>query len=140
AIGEVAGAVMKSVRDLTVGVLDSVELSGLATLAGAAFVDIPKTWTNSMAKLPQSTYTMNLVSFAGNPISQMLNLDLPLAMILAGGLPKSTGKQSYVGPFLVELFDKGRCQTRLGMIDSISITRGVGNVGWTADGKALGID
>lgn len=140
AVGEAIGGVMKSVKDFTTGVLDSVELTGLATLAGAAFVDIPKTWTSSTAQLPTSTYTISLQSAYGNPMSQLLNLDMPLAMLLAGALPKSTGKQSHVGPFLVELYDKGRCQTRLGMIDSLSISRGVGNVGWNQAGKALGID
>lgn len=139
-IGAVAGAAIKGVKDFTTGVLDYVELSGLATLAGAAFVDIPKHWQSSIAQLPRSTYTINLVSPYGNPLSQLLNLDLPLAMLLAGALPKSTGKQSHVGPFMVELYDRGRCQTRLGMIDSIQITRGTGNVGFNQSGKALGID
>jgi hypothetical protein len=140
AAGSALGWAVDKVRDFTTGVLDSVELSGLATLAGAAFVDIPKAWQTSAAQLPRSTYTINLVSPYGNPISQFLNLDLPLAMLLAGALPKSTGKQSHVGPFMVELYDRGRCQTRLGMIDSIQINRGVGNIAFNQDGKALAID
>ena len=143
-MGEAVGALFEAakgaVTSFATGVLDSVEMSGLATLAGSAFVDIPKYWQGSTAQLSHSTYTMNLVSPFHNPISQVLNIDIPLAMILAGALPKSTGAQSYVGPFLVELFDQGRCQTRLGMIDSLSITRGVGNVGFNQDGKALGVD
>ena len=54
---------------------------------------------------------------------------VPLSMLLAGALPKSTGKHSYDAPFLVEIYDKGKAQTRLGIIDSISITRGVGRLG-----------
>jgi hypothetical protein len=65
---------------------------------------------------------------------------IPLAMLLAGALPLSTGKQSYASPFLVELYDKGRCQTRLGMIDSLTINRGVGNMGWNSDGQCLGME
>jgi hypothetical protein len=140
AVGAAFGAVTDAVMSFGQGVLDSVQMSGLATLAGSAFVDIPKYWQGSTANLPTSTYTINLVSPYHNPISQILNIDIPLAMLLAGVLPKSTGAQSYTGPFLVELYDRGRCQTRLGMIDSLSITRGTGNVGFNQDGKALGVD
>jgi hypothetical protein len=139
-LGALFGEVKDAVLSFGQGVLDSVQMSGLATLAGNAFVDIPKYWQSSSATLGRSTYTINLVSPYGNPISQILNIDIPLAMILAGVLPKGTGPQSFTSPFLVELYDQGRCQTRLGMIDSVSITRGTGNVGFGQDGKALGVD
>jgi hypothetical protein len=140
AVGAAFGEVKDAVMSFGQGVLDSVQMSGLATLAGNAFADLPKYWQSSLAQLGRSTYTMNLVSPYGNPISQIINIDIPLAMILAGVLPKSTGAQSYTSPFLVELYDQGRCQTRLGMIDSVTITRGTGNVGFGQDGKALGVD
>lgn len=139
-VGAAAGTILDAARGVVTGIMDSVSISGLATLAGAAFVDIPKGWQSSMARLPQSQYTINLTCWNNNPLGQLLALDIPLCMLLAGALPKSTGKQSHVGPFMVELYDRGRCQTRLGIIDSISITRGVGNVGFTQDGKAMGID
>ncbi len=140
ALGKIVGEVKDAVVSFGEGLLDSVQMSGLATLAGNAFVDIPKYWQSSTAQLGRSTYTINCVSPYHNPISQILNIDLIVAMVLAGGLPRSTGPQSYTAPFLVELYDQGRCQTRLGMIDSISITRGTGNVGFSQDGHALGVD
>jgi hypothetical protein len=143
-VGGIAGKLIGEAKDAVLsfgqGLLDSVEMSGLATLAGNAFTDIPKYWQTSSASLGRSTYTINLVSPYGNPISQILNIDIPLAMLMAGALPKSTGPQSFTSPFLVELYDQGRCQTRLGMIDSLTITRGTGNVGFSQDGKALGVD
>ena len=139
-IGKVLGAITKSVADFGVGVLEYAGFSGLAALNGAAFVDIPKHWQSSSASLPRANYTISLVSPYGNPVSQLINLYVPLCMILAGGLPLSTGKQSYTSPFLVELYDRGRCQTRLGMIDSISITRGTGNLGFNNEGNAMGIE
>lgn len=140
AIGAMVGGVTDAISAFATGMLDSVQMSGLASLAGSAFADIPKYWQGSTANLAKSTYTINLVSPYHNPINQILNIDIPLCALLAGVLPKSTGAQSYTGPFLVELYDQGRCQTRLGMIDSMSITRGVGNVGFNQDGKALGVD
>lgn len=138
-VGDVLGAVTGAIKNVGRGILDSVQLSGLATLSGAAFVDIPKHYQSSMAQLTRMNYTIDLVSPYGNVVNQLINLDMPLAMLLAMALPKSCGLQSYTSPFLIELFDRGRCQTRLGMIDSMSITRGTGNIGFNVDGKALGL-
>jgi hypothetical protein len=139
-VGKAIGGVMDAAKNVLAGVASSVGMSGLAALAGSAFVDIPKHWQSSSASLPRASYTINLVSPYGNPISQMINLDIPLAMILAAALPLSTGKQSYTSPFILELYDQGRCQTRLGMIDSLSITRGTSNLGFNNDGHAMAID
>lgn len=138
--GDVIGSVLGAVKGFVAGVADSVKLSGLAVLGGAAFVDIPKHWVASAAQLPKASYTIRLVSPYGNPFSQIMNIYAPLAMLLAGALPLSTGKQSYTSPFLCELYDKGRCQIRLGMIDSLTISRGIGNTGWDSEGHALGIE
>ena len=73
-------------------------------------------------------------------MSMFQNIYVPLAMLLAGALPLSTGKQSYTSPFLVEVHSKGRISCRLGLIESMSITRGVGNLAWTDNDEPLGID
>lgn len=133
-------AILGAAKDVAAGALASVNLSGLAALAGSAFADIPKTWTGSTANLPRADYTIQLRTPYGNKMSRFMNLYVPLAMLLASALPLSTGKQSYTSPFLCELYSRGRCQIKLGMVDSLSITRGVGNLGWTDDGEPLGID
>lgn len=138
--GALVGTIVDSVMGFAEGALASVSMSGIGQLAGNALVDIPKYWESSSAQLPRVSFTMELRSPSGNDLARFQNLIVPLAMILACALPRSTGFQSYTQPFLVELFCKGRCQTRLGLIDSISITRGTGNVGFTKDGKPLGID
>lgn len=140
AVTKVVGAAVSTVTDLLSGVAASFGVSGLATLAGNALVDIPKYWDGSTSNLPRISFTIDLRSIYGNDLCRYQNLMVPLTMLLAGALPRSTGFQSYTAPFLVELFCKGRMQTRLGMIDSIEITRGTGNVGWDSDGKPLGID
>jgi hypothetical protein len=61
-------------------------------------------------------------------------------MLLAMTLPIATGKQSYTSPFLCEIFDRGRCQSRLSMVESLSITRGTGNTGFNNKGHAMGIE
>jgi hypothetical protein len=139
-LGTVLGKIATAASDFAKGAADALEISGLAALGGAAFVDIPKHWQSSSASLPRASYSLSLVSPYGNPVSQLINLHVPLAMLLAGALPLATGKQSYTSPFLVELYDQGRCQIRLGMIDSLSVTRGVGNLGFNNEGHAMGID
>jgi hypothetical protein len=139
-IGSIVGGVMNAAKDFASGIGSALSISGLAALGGAAFVDIPKHWQTSMANLPRGNYTIHLSSPYGNPVSQLVNIYIPLCMLLAGALPISTGKQSYTSPFLLELYDQGRCQTRLGMIDSMTIQRGTSNLGFNRDGHAMGID
>lgn len=139
-IGGMFSSVVDTIRDIGSGVAESLKIHGLAALAGSAFADIPKTWKESTADLPQSSYTIELRSPYGNSMSRFQNLIVPLAMILASALPVSTGRQSYTSPFLCELYSKGRSQVRLGMVTSLSVTRGTGNVGWTQNQEPLGID
>ncbi len=122
------------------GFLDSVHMSGLLSLAGSAYVDIPEQWQDSTASFPTSSFTIELRAPYGHVLSRYMNLHLPLACLLAGALPLSTGKQSYTSPFLCSLYHKGKNQIRLGMIDSLSITRCTGNMGITNNGECLGID
>lgn len=122
------------------GIATAVNLQGLLAFSGSAIADIPKMWDSSSADLPKSEYQIKLRTPYGNDYSRFVDLFIPLSMLLAGSLPISTGKQSYTSPFLCEVYDKGRTQTRLGMIQNLQITRGEGNLGWTRDMKPLGIN
>lgn len=140
-VGGIVGDVIGAATDLAGGLLDSVGLGGLTGLInGNAFVDIPKEWKDSTASLPTTSYSIELRSPYGNKMSRFQNLMIPLSMILAAALPKSTGKHSYDAPFLCQIYDKGRAQVRLGMIESLTIKRGAGNLGWTQNNEPLGID
>lgn len=132
--------VTNGVKDFVGGVADQFNVAGLAVLGGAAFVDIPEHWESSSASLPSQSYTVSLVSPYGNALSQLFNMYIPLFMLLAFALPRSTGKQSYTSPPLVQLFDKGKQQTRLGMFDSIQVRRGVTNLPYNRHMQAMGIE
>lgn len=121
------------------GTLSVLHLEGLAATAGSAFVDIPKHWESSSARLPQASYSMTLISPYGNPVSQMFNIYFPLSLLLGGALPLSTGKQSHTSPFLCQLHDRGHTVTRLGIIDSLSISRGTSNLGFNNEGMPMAI-
>ncbi len=135
ALGAVGDVVSGGLSGVTLGFSDM-----FASLSGSGYIDIPKYWQSSTASFPKSSYTMKLISPYNNVISQMQNIFIPLSMILAGALPLSTGKASYGSPFLCQLFDRGRNQIQLGMIESLSITRGTANLPFDIQGKALAID
>lgn len=128
------------VKDFVGGVADQFSIAGLAVLGGAAFVDIPEHWDSSTASLASQSYTVSLVSPYGTPMAQLFSMYIPLFMLLAGALPRSTGKQSYTSPPLVQLFDKGKQQTRLGIFDAISVRRGTTNLPFNKHMQAMGIE
>lgn len=142
--GGLVSGLANSVKDVAMGALDGVTMgygssvmSALGILAGNGYIDIPKHWQSSSASIGRSTYSMELISPYGNVVSQMTNIYIPLSMILVGALPLATGKQSYTSPFLVQLFDRGRSQIQLGLIESVSITRGTSNLGFTNVGYPM---
>ena len=132
--------VIKTVKSTISGVASGLQLDGLVSLTGAGFVDIPERWDASTADFPSASYSMQLRAPYGNLMSQFINIDVPLACLLAAALPISHGNQSYGAPFLCEMYIQGKNVIRLGMISSLSITRGTGNLGWAPDGSAIGVD
>ena len=142
--GNITGGILDSVVSFTKGLVsgaaESFQLSGLIALSGNAFVDIPKHWQSSSSSFNKTTYSITLSSPYGNTYSQMINIYIPLCCLLAAALPVQTGKQSYTSPMLLEYFDKGRGQTRLGMIDSLSVNRGTGNLGFNKKGQAMQVE
>ena len=142
-LGSMVGSALGGISDVISGALDSVTLglwSNLRGLAGNGFLDIPKHWQSSSAQMNNSTYNISLVSDSGHPVSQLQNIYIPLCMILALGLPRSMGKQSYGSPFLVQLFDRGRTQIQLGLVRSITVNRGITNLPFNKKGRALSIE
>lgn len=131
---------VKSVKDFASGAISSLHLTGLLAVAGGSIIDFPEKWESSAANIQSQSYTIRLGGPYGNDFSLFQDITIPLCFLLAGVLPLSTGKQSYVSPFLLEAYCPGRQMTRLGIIDSLSINRGVGNFGWRPDGKPLAVE
>jgi len=142
-VADGVGNVVNAAKDLAAGALDSLSfgLSNIIpTLFGGAYIDIPKMWEDSSASLPKLTYNMKLISPYGNTISQIQNIYIPLAMIMAGTLPLAAGKASYTSPFICKAFLKGVHNVKLGMITDLSITRGTSNLAFNKQKRALALD
>lgn len=140
ALGATIGAVVNSAADLIKGGLAGIQLSGLAALAGAALVDIPRMPDSSSVNMPSQSFSVELRAWCGHPLALLQQIYIPLACLLAGAVPRSTGPQAYTTPFYCQLFSQGRMQVRNGMITEMTITRGTSNVGFTEDNRPLGID
>ena len=143
ALGDAIGSVIDGGKDVMAGAIEGFTF-GLSNvimgMLGGGFVEMPKMWDSSSASLSKHTYKMTLTSPYGNPISQLMNIDIPLAMLLAGTLPLSIGNTAHTSPFLCKSFLKGVQDIDLGMITDLSITRGVTNLGFTETGRPLSID
>lgn len=112
----------------------------LLALAYGVNISMPKVWENSSASLPRASYKIKLVSPYGNSYSQLFNIYLPLSMILAGSLSRSTGATSHTSPFVCQVFDRGRTNIQLGIIDNVTITRGTSNLPFSRNGHPNAID
>ena len=129
--------------DAVVGATDGVTLGLSNVVAGflaGASIEVPKRWDQSSANFPSMTFKMQLVSPSAHPIAQLRNIYIPLASILAGALPLSTGPKSHTSPFICNMFVRGRQRINLGMITSLSITRGTSNLPYNKQRRPLAID
>lgn len=126
-LGDVVGAVGGFAK----GLVNSVGIVGLAgaVITGSGFVDIPDIWTGSSFS---KNYSFNMTFRAGaaDPNAILQDCYLPLSLLLAMSCPRSVGVNSYTSPFLVRAYCKGMFAVPLGIIDSMTITRGASEFGW----------
>lgn len=139
-VGGMVGDAIEAAKSMAAGALDGLQLSGLIALLGSAYSDVPETWENAAYSAPSMNYSIRLQSPYGHPISQMMHIWIPLSMLLAGVLPHAAGKAAYTQPFFCECYDPGRGIVRNGIIDKLTITRGVSNLGMTKTKDTLAVD
>lgn len=142
-IGETAQDALGAVKNVAAGAADSMTYgvsNVIQTLTGNAYVDIPKKWDTSDMSFPSITYNMSLRALYNTPFSRLKDELIPLAMILAGTLPLSAGQSAHASPFLCEAFSKGVQHVKMGMITSLSVTRGVNNLALDKNKNLRGID
>jgi hypothetical protein len=122
------------------GLADSVKVQGVGAVLGGALMDMPDVYADSSAELNQTQYKLRLQTPYGNKYSILTRIYLPLCMLLAGALPRATGKGSYGPPFLCRLHSQGFEDIRLGMISNLNIELGTSNIGRSVDGLPTAVD
>jgi hypothetical protein len=130
-------SITTGIKDFMGGALSTLNISGLAAIYGSSYVDIQDVYESSTAETATESFTIPLGGPYGNDLSRFQDITLPIILGLAGALPMSTGKQTYNSPLLCECYFQGRMAIRTGIIESIQLTRGTGNMGWRPDGKML---
>ena len=113
--------------------LDSIVNKAKAIVSGGRLV-FPQIWSDSSFSRSY-TCNMKLVSPAGDKLSIFLNILVPIFHILGFSIARQTeqGGQTYQSPFLVRAYYKGMFNVDMGIIESLSVTKGTEGE-WTVDG------
>ena len=130
----------KALGNFVSGFADAIKVEGLfGAITGAGYFDIPEIYKDSSFSSSYS-FSTKLVSHYADRVSIFQNCYIPLACLLAAALPRQVGKNSYIQPFLLRAYCRGRFAVSLGIIDSISVRRGSDEFGWTSEGLPTQID
>lgn len=138
--GGILGSFMGVVEGIVSGLGDALVGSSIKNIiAGAGVVDIPDVWkTSTFSK--NYHFNMSLRSPYGDIYSILQNLYIPLALLLAGGLPRAIGNSAYTAPFVCRAYCKGMFAIPLGMINSMTVKRGADQFGWNSQRLPTCID
>ncbi len=113
---------------------------GAATAAvSSGQYDIPHVWKDSSFSR-SFNFDVQLRSPYGDPISIYQSIYIPLAMLLAGTMPRQIGKNTYTAPFNVRAYCRGKFAIPYGIIESLSLTRGDQEFGWNHMGLPTKVD
>lgn len=129
----VVGGIANFVKGMFEGVQNSAPgsiLGVVSVLAGEARVDIPEVWQSSTFT---KSYNFNIQLRApyGDPYTIFQSIYIPLVMLLAMALPRAAGNSSYMQPFVLRAYSRGMFAIPYGIIDSMTIKRGLSEFGWS---------
>lgn len=108
-----------------------LQIGGKEVINGANLI-YPEIWMDSEYS-KSYTIQLNLVSPYGNKESIYLNCLVPMIHALAFALPRQSTANSFVSPFIVRGYSKGRFSCDMGIVESISIDKGP-EQSWSIDG------
>ena len=130
------GTIVSSLGDFVSGFVNTASggtLSNVtgpfAVIGGEASVDIPEIWQSSSFSKSHN-FNVTLRSPYGDPYSIFTNIYIPLVMLMCMAMPRATGYNSYMQPFVLRAYSKGMFSIPYGIIESMSIRRGASEFGW----------
>lgn len=117
--------------------LEAIAGNLLTVVQGGKLI-FPEIWKDSQYS---KSYSVNIKLRCpdADKLSWFLNIWVPIAHLLPLVLPKAAGANGYLAPFLVRCWYKGLFHCPMGIITSMTISKGeLGN--WTLDGLPLSVD
>ena len=136
----VIDGLISGIKQVAEGVSAGLGLgSPVDLVTGNGVFDIPDVWKGSSFSKSYS-FDIQLRSKYADPVSIYQSMYIPLCMILAAALPRGTGPNMYTSPFILEAYADGMFAVPVGIIESVSIKRGLAEHGWSIQGLPTAID
>lgn len=111
---------------------------GALTIASGGKLLFPEIWNDSNYSKSYDI-SIKLRTPDCDKLSWYLNICVPLMHLIALAAPRQLDANGYTSPFLIRAWYKGLFNVDMGMIDSLTITKGRESA-WTADGLPTEID
>lgn len=153
-IGSANNDTMSKLQDFTSGAMQSLSdhisgnsltgvlgriLSLSSNVVRGDNVIFPKIYQNSDYS-KSYTFTVHLKTPYGNRLSYFLDICVPLMHLLALGIPRQSSANTYSSPFLVKAYVEGSFTCNMGLVTSMSISRGVNDSFMSVDGLPSEVD
>jgi hypothetical protein len=146
--GGIIGGLSKGanfVRDILEGVAKGLgNIAGLGdsislVTEGSGYFDLPDVWQSSSFSKGFS-FDIQLRARYGDPLTIYQSIYVPLAMLMAGAFPMGLGANTYTSPFLCQAYSKGLFSIPTGIIENMSIRRGLPEHGWSYEHLPVAVD
>lgn len=111
-------------------------LSGVTTIISGSNLLFPEIWTGSNFSR-SFNIDITLRTPYGNRESIFTDILVPMAHWICLAAPRQTSINSYGAPFLIKFHIPGFCSVDLGIVDSLTITKGGDGSAWSVDGLPL---
>lgn len=136
----------QALADTVGGLTDSSAITGAlsrvfslaSNIAKGENIIMPDIYQNSAYEKSYS-FTVHLKSPYGTKFGYFMDICVPLMHLLALGIPKQTTANSYGSPFLIKAYCEGMFTCNMGMVTSISVSKGV-NSAFSVDGLPTEVD
>ena len=135
-IGAKAGDITKEM--MPTGLLSSLASGISSTVIQGGKLMFPEIWSDSSYSRDYSI-NLKLVSPDSDDYSIFLNILAPLVHIIALVAPHNVDVNGYISPFIVRVFYKGVFSCPMGLIQSVSFTKG-GEGNWSQSGLPTVVD
>ena len=119
------------------GLMDKLQ-NGFLTVASGGKMIFPEIWNESQFSRSYSV-TVKLRSPDADKYSIYMNIMVPLLHLIALAAPQQLGPNGYKSPFLIRGYYKGFFNVDMGIITSLSISKGDKGK-WTVDGLPTEMD